>query len=204
MNNKLINIISKVLKQEFVIAIPTDTIIGLVCMANSNLAIKKIYNLKKRDINKPLSLLVNDIVMAKQYVQINNLSEKLINDVQYSFTIIGKKTKKAANLSPYINQKNNNLAVRVPKDKLLLGLIKQLNMPLIATSANFAGEQINYDFTQIKKLFAKQVEYFEPKINKTLPRNNPSAIIDCVIANQFNIIRASLEQKKYIYEKFTD
>jgi hydrogenase maturation factor HypF (carbamoyltransferase family) len=39
-----------------IVALPTDTIYGLACLAQSNEAIQSLYNIKKRDLNKPLAI----------------------------------------------------------------------------------------------------------------------------------------------------
>ena len=57
------------------IGVPTETVYGLAGNAYSNIAVKKIFNLKKRSYNNPLivhyhnlSILKNDCVLNKKYV----------------------------------------------------------------------------------------------------------------------------------------
>ena len=56
----------KVIKQGGVIVFPTDTVYGLVCDATNQKAIQKLFQIKKRDLKKPIPVFVKDIEMAKQ------------------------------------------------------------------------------------------------------------------------------------------
>lgn len=51
----------KSLKEGNVIAVPTDTIYGLACLAQNSAAIKKIYDIKGRSQQKPLAVCVGQI-----------------------------------------------------------------------------------------------------------------------------------------------
>lgn len=51
----------KALKEGHVVAVPTDTIYGLACLAQNSEAIKKIYNIKGRNGHKPLAICVGEI-----------------------------------------------------------------------------------------------------------------------------------------------
>lgn len=50
-----------VLKEGHVIAVPTDTIYGLACLAQNSEAIKKVYDLKGRNSKKPLAICVGEV-----------------------------------------------------------------------------------------------------------------------------------------------
>lgn len=51
----------KALKEGHVVAVPTDTIYGLACLAQSSEAIEKTYDIKGRNQQKPLAICVGDI-----------------------------------------------------------------------------------------------------------------------------------------------
>ncbi len=52
--------IKQVLENDGVIAYVTDTVWGLGCLPNSEKAVKKIYEIKKREAQKPLILMSNE------------------------------------------------------------------------------------------------------------------------------------------------
>lgn len=51
----------KSLKDGHVVALPTDTIYGLACLAQNSEAIRKIYDIKGRNQQKPLAICVGQI-----------------------------------------------------------------------------------------------------------------------------------------------
>lgn len=51
----------KALKDGQVIAVPTDTIYGLACLAQNSEAIKRVYDVKGRNGNKPLAICVGEV-----------------------------------------------------------------------------------------------------------------------------------------------
>ena len=61
--------ITSVLKNDGIIAFPTDTVWGLGADPTNEIAVQKIYELKKRDGNKPLILMSSSIEYLKPFVE---------------------------------------------------------------------------------------------------------------------------------------
>ena len=55
------------IEQEGVIVYPTETYYALGCVANSTGAVNRIYQLKKRDKNSPLLILIDSWEMLDDY-----------------------------------------------------------------------------------------------------------------------------------------
>ena len=71
--------IIKVLKNDGVIAFVTDTVWGLGCLPESEKAVKKIYEIKKREAQKPLILMSNEVYHLLRYVEVvPKIGQKLI------------------------------------------------------------------------------------------------------------------------------
>lgn len=49
------------LQEGHVVALPTDTIYGLACLAQNSEAVSRIYDIKWRDTQKPLAICVGGI-----------------------------------------------------------------------------------------------------------------------------------------------
>lgn len=60
-DDKILSCTMKSLKEGHVIAVPTDTIYGLACLAQNSEAIRKIYDIKGRNQQKPLAICVGQI-----------------------------------------------------------------------------------------------------------------------------------------------
>ena len=120
------------------VIMPTDTIYGILGDATNEQAINNVFELKKRDRNKPLLILVNGIEMLKRYVMdINDLENGLIKKYWPGpLTIIFKKK----NINDLLTCGMDTIGIRFPNDERLLELITKLDRPLFSTSVNVSGE----------------------------------------------------------------
>lgn len=202
MNDQLKNIICEHLKNGEVISLATDTVYGLISIATSDQAIKKIYELKNRSIEKPLSILVSSIDMAEKHIALTPYAKKLLLDKNYSFTIIAKQHSHSK-LSKHININTSNIALRIPKHNLLIDIMNVLETPLVATSANKSGQDILDNAGDIYEIFGKEIRIFEltSEAHSAISEKTkkiPSAIIDCS-TNDIKIVRGTNKQKEYIW-----
>lgn len=60
----------KALKDGHVVAVPTDTIYGLACLAQNSEAVRKIYDVKGRNGHKPLAICVGEIQEIYKWVRL--------------------------------------------------------------------------------------------------------------------------------------
>ena len=73
--------VSGVLKSEGIVALPTDTLYGLAGLAQSTDAIKRIYSVKERHNEKPLSICVGNIRDVFKWAEVHcdeQLLERLL------------------------------------------------------------------------------------------------------------------------------
>lgn len=135
--------VKKILNGE-VLRVPTDTVYGYVCDAKNKMAIDKIYEMKKRDKSKPLGIFVDNI--NKFYEIVDGGEDAISDDIKKilnknwpgALTVICKKRK---GILDNLNEGIDTIGVRIPNDKNLLALMKELNTPLAQTSANISGEK---------------------------------------------------------------
>lgn len=155
MEDNFENII-KILNDGKVILYPTDTIWGLGCDAHNLKAIHKIYDIKKREKDKPLIILVSDIDMLKKYVKyIHPRIETLLHYHNRPLTLLFKKE---INL-PEILMKNGNIAIRIIKDNVIANLIKEFGKPIVSTSANISGHPFKGTYDDIEQKIKNSVHY---------------------------------------------
>jgi L-threonylcarbamoyladenylate synthase len=154
------------LKKGAVIALPTDTIYGLSCLANNAKAVKKIKEMKGKSVNRALIILVSSIAMLKKYVI---LSKEKETDLHKYF---GPKTRpttvilKHKSLLPKeVSGAFDTLAIRLPKSVFLIKIIRRARMPLISTSLNLSG----------------QINVSDPNLVNNYFKNNPDLLVDAGI-----------------------
>ena len=158
-NHSNIKKAKKYLDKNYCIGVPTETVYGLAANAYSNIAVKKIFRLKKRPKTNPLIVHYLDIDSLKKDCLINNDFIKLYKKFSPGPITYILKLKKGSNISKYVTNKSKNLAVRFPKHKALKNLLKLLNYPLAAPSANISTRVSAVQAADVKEEFGSKVKY---------------------------------------------
>ena len=159
----------KVIREGGVILYPTDTIWGLGCDATNKYAIKKIYDIKKRNESKALITLVADINMLQG---ITNFVPN-IDLISVPTTVIYSET---YGLAKNLLAEDDSAAIRVVKDAFCNNLIDQLGKPIVSTSANISKESTPKEFSDISDSIIKNVDYVV-NLRQSERMENPSKII---------------------------
>ena len=141
------------------IGVPTETVYGLAANAYSNSAVKKIFNLKKRPKNNPLIVHYPDINSLKKDCLINDNFIKLYKKFSPGPITYILKLKKNSKISKQVTNNKQNLAVRFPKHKIFKRLLKQLNYPLAAPSANITTKVSAVQAADVNEEFGNKIKY---------------------------------------------
>ena len=149
----------KYLDKNDCIAVPTETVYGLAGNAYSNIAVKKIFKLKKRPVNNPLIVHYYDINKLKQDCYINDNFIKLFNKFSPGPITFILKLKKNSKISNFVTNKQKKLAVRFPKHLLFRKLLKNLNYPLAAPSANISTKLSSVQASDVIEEFGSKIKY---------------------------------------------
>ena len=149
----------KYLDKNDCIAVPTETVYGLAANAYSNIAVKKIFKLKKRPVNNPLIVHYYDINKLKQDCHINDNFIKLFNKFSPGPITFILKLKKDSKISNFVTNKQKTLAVRFPKHLLFRKLLKNLNYPLAAPSANISTKLSSVQASDVIEEFGSKIKY---------------------------------------------
>ncbi|MDC0350875.1 L-threonylcarbamoyladenylate synthase [Candidatus Pelagibacter sp.] len=149
----------KYLDKNDCIAVPTETVYGLAGNAYSNIAVKKIFKLKKRPVNNPLIVHYYDINKLKQDCDINDNFIKLFNKFSPGPITFILKLKKDSKISNFVTNKQKTLAVRFPRHLLFRKLLKSLNYPLAAPSANISTKLSSVQASDVIEEFGSKVKY---------------------------------------------
>ena len=141
------------------IGVPTETVYGLAANAYTDLAVKKIFKLKKRPKNNPLIVHYYDIASLERDCLINDNFIKLYKKFSPGPITYVLKLKKDTKISKYVNNNQKNLAVRFPKHPLFKSLLKQLDYPLAAPSANIATKVSAVKKNDVIEEFGNKIKY---------------------------------------------
>lgn len=123
-----------------VIAYVTDTVWGLGCLPDNEKAVKKIYEIKKREAQKPLILMSNEVYNLLDYVKpIPKVGQQLIKKYfPGALTIVTDKSDKTPD---YITSNMSTVGIRIPNNKVFKEICEIIpNHVLATTSANLSHQ----------------------------------------------------------------
>jgi L-threonylcarbamoyladenylate synthase len=141
------------------VAVPTETVYGLAGNAYSNMSVKKIFNLKKRPRNNPLIVHYLDVNKLKDDCHIDDNFIKLYNHFSPGPITFILKLKKDSKISKFVTNKQTSLAVRFPKHPLFRKLLKVLDYPLAAPSANISTRLSSVKASDVIEEFGSKIKY---------------------------------------------
>ena len=123
-----------------VIAYVTDTVWGLGCLPDNEKSVKKIYEIKKREAQKPLILMSNEVYNLLDYVKpIPKVGQQLIKKYfPGALTIVTDKSDKTPD---YITSNMPTVGIRIPNNKVFKEICEIIpNHVLATTSANLSHQ----------------------------------------------------------------
>lgn len=157
MNNK--EEAAKVLRDGGVVIFPTDTAVGIGCRVDSVEGIERIYEIRHRPAEKPLLLLVSSFEMAQEYTL--PLSEKIYSLMKkywpggVTFVLPANEE----NVPAGVRAHKPTVAIRLPDHNELVEIIDEVGVPIVAPSANFAGEKTPLTIEEVDENLKKQVDF---------------------------------------------
>jgi L-threonylcarbamoyladenylate synthase len=150
-NAKTIRSAVDILKAGGIVAFPTDTVYGIAAMPFNKKAVRKLYNIKKREKKKPVALLISSKSAAAKFAaNIPACAGKLISrHWPGPLTLIFKKKR---SVPDFLTAGLPSIGIRMPKNKIALALIRKAGGALAVTSANISGKKPAVSAGQIKRL----------------------------------------------------
>ena len=175
-----LNKIAKAINSGALVIYPTETAYALGCNILDELALNKIYELKKRNKKKYLTCIVSNLDMASEYCYLNEKEIEICKKYMPGpLTLVAKKKKIVPDLL------NNDFVFRISSNKIATELCEKANVPIVSTSANISGEKEAYSIKEIPKEIRDKVDFIID-IGE-LPKRKPSTII--TLRPKFKILR---------------
>ena len=189
--------LAKILKNNGVISVPTDTVFGLCARINSKIAHDKLMKVKNRPIDKSFPVMCANEEQIKSIAIVNEKAEKLINAFMPGpITLV---LKKKNNLPNYITNGKDSVAVRMATSKAIEKLIIKTESPIFMTSANQSGKKECTNLDEIEKA----CPLLDGMMEGNVLFSKGSTIVDC-ISEEIKILRTgpiSLKQIKEVIDK---
>jgi L-threonylcarbamoyladenylate synthase len=177
----------EVLKNGGIILYPTDTIWGIGCDATNPDAVKRIYNIKKREDSKSMLILMENAALLDRYVE--EVPEVAWDLIEISTTPLTVIYPGARNLAKNLIAKDGSIGIRFTKEKFTSLLLQRFRKPLVSTSANISGEKSPAFFDEISEEIKNKVDYIVEYRQDDASPAQASSIIKLGSGGQITIIR---------------
>jgi tRNA threonylcarbamoyl adenosine modification protein (Sua5/YciO/YrdC/YwlC family) len=170
----LIGRVADQIRRGGVAVVPTDTVYGLACSINDSKAIQRIYDLKRMDPKKPLSILVGDMQSIGQYARgVSTPAYRIMKRVLPGpYTFIFQATSEVPKI---MLRKRKTIGIRMPDDPIAAELLAELNEPLLSTSIRNTDDDFMLDPTEIDTRYGSRVDVVVDG-GRRLPA--PSTVVD--------------------------
>ena len=177
----------EVMNKGGVILYPTDTIWGIGCDATNADAVRKVYELKRREDNKAMLVLLDSVNNLDRYVRdLPDIAYDLIDLATNPLTIIYDG---GYNLAPNLLGENNSVGIRITKEAFSQALCRKFRRPIVSTSANISGNPSPSIFSEITKDIIDGVDYVVNYRRNDNCRKSASSIIKLGADATIKIIR---------------
>ena len=168
-----------------IIAVPTDTVYGLIADAYNEKAVNKIFKTKLRPKKLPLIIFVSSIEEAKKIGHFSKYDELLAKAFwPGDLTLI---VKRKSNKIFYGHKSSTTVGIRIPNHKALLNLLIETKKPLASTSANSHKEKAPKNIKELDIISNKEITYALVSNHKIA--GSESTIVS-LINDKINILRS--------------
>lgn len=177
----------EVLQKGGIILYPTDTIWGLGCDATNEEAVKKLYDIKKRDESKGMLVLMENAALLERYVEgVPEIAYDLIELTDKPLTIIYDGAK---NLARNLMAADGSIGIRITSEAFSAELVRRFKKPIVSTSANVTGKKAPANFNEIPQEIIAVVDYVVKYRQNESQKGRPSSIMKLGRGGEVKIIR---------------
>ena len=147
----------EVMNKGGIILYPTDTIWGIGCDATNPEAVKRVYDIKRRNDAKALITLIDSEAKLEAYVtNVPEVAWQLIEVAEKPLTIIYDG---ARNLAPNLLAEDGSAGIRITREEFSKNLCMRMRRAIVSTSANISGEPSPKCFADISPDIINAVNY---------------------------------------------
>ena len=175
--------IVKILKNDGIISVPTDTVYGICSRISTKKAHDKLVAVKNRPEEKSFPVMCANIEQIKSIALVNEIAEKIRKSFMPGpITIVLKKNKDLPN---YVTNGKDTIAIRMATSKEMKEIIEKIESPLFMTSANISGKPTCNSLEEIENACPLLDGMLEGKIIY----GKGSTIVDCT-SNEIKTLRS--------------
>ncbi|MBI2981114.1 MAG: threonylcarbamoyl-AMP synthase [Deltaproteobacteria bacterium] len=179
----------EMIREGAICAYPTETFYGLGVDVGNEAAIKRLYDLKRRDPGNPIAVIVSDRDMLASIVQEVPDRALVLIDLFWPgpLTIL------------FRTKSGGKIGIRISSHPVATALVRGLGCPLSTTSANLAGFPPSSDPNRLRGYFGDKIDLIID--GGALPPSLGSTVVD-VTDEKVAIIREGVIPAGMIFKSF--
>lgn len=191
-----VNLAREHLQRQQVIALPTDTVYGLACSANSEQAIQRLYEIKGRNEEKPVAICVADLEDVYHWGDADHLPREMLSQLLPGpVTIVVNRSEYLNN--PFLNHGIRKIGIRIPNFDFIRSLSRMFKQPIALTSANRSSEKSTLHVDEFKSLWPELGIVIDGgQLGLTEGQRSASTVIDLSAPGVYHIIREGVAAKQ--------
>ncbi len=197
---QLIEQVVEAIKKGAVCGYPTETFYGLGVDVTNEQAIKRLFDIKRRDYGNPVAVIVSDRDMLASIV--NEIPEKalVLMDLFWPgpLTILFKTNQKISNR---LTTNTGKIGIRISSHPVAAAIVKTLGRPLTTTSANLAGFPPSLSAKHVKSYFSEKLDVLVDA--GELPPSQGSSVVD-VTEEKLALIREGVIKSEVLFRQFEE
>ncbi|NXI13489.1 YRDC protein, partial [Irena cyanogastra] len=171
------------------VAVPTDTVYGVACLAQDSAAVRSIYSLKGRNGAKPLAICLGDVERLYRYCRVNVPDQLLRDLLPGPVTLVLERSEE---LNKDLNPFTSLVGVRIPNHPFMRDLARACSGPLALTSANLSSQGSTLSVLEFQDLWPQLSLVIDggPIGDIQSPECRlGSTVVDLSVSGKFSIIR---------------
>ena len=148
-NHSLVEKAAEILRQGKLVAFPTETVYGIGCRVDRKDAVKKLYAIKKRPIDKPFAIALHGIdgPIDNYFITLPSFGYRLIERFWPGpLTIV------------YYSQDDKKIGIRVPSHIIAREILKELVLAVYLPSANISGEKESASAAEVEAALGSSLD----------------------------------------------
>lgn len=162
------------IRENQVVAFPTETVYGLGVIYNSEEAFINLVNVKNRRPDKPFTLMLGNKEDIEKYADFSRKTKKIIDELMPGEITLLLKPKEG--LFSWVTLGSKYIGVRVPASEEVCNMINKVNEPMLVSSANISNEPVCQIFEEVYDKFNDKVAII---VKGEVKSKVPSTIVIC-------------------------
>ena len=151
----------KILRNGDLVIFPTETVYGIGVNATNNQAIKKLYKIKNRPLNNPIICHFYNLKQIENNFKINDTEYQLAKKFWPGPLTLILEKKENSKISPLISNKQKFVGCRIPKNTIAQSLLKNLDFPIAAPSANISTKLSSTKISHLNESLKNNIYYID-------------------------------------------